>query len=175
MNELNIHSSRLRLVAFKEKHLSQNYVDWLNDRELMRFSEQRHLTHTLTTCQSYAALFEGSDNFFWAIEEKQKGIHIGNITAYIDQYNSLANVSLLIGNESFRGKGYGQEAWDTALDWLLNNLKIRKITAGTMEVNKPMLKIMRRSGMRPDGVFAKHYLYEGQPVNIKYMSKFSQK
>jgi [ribosomal protein S5]-alanine N-acetyltransferase len=40
-----IKTKRLLIVPFSEKHLQEKYVGWLNDKELMRYSEQRHKKH----------------------------------------------------------------------------------------------------------------------------------
>mgnify|MGYP000334920421 CR=1 FL=1 len=175
MAETSINASRLRLTPFTDSHLTEIYIGWLNNKELMRYSEQRHIDHTVISCQRYLESFEGSDNYFWAIEEKMSNKHIGNITAYIDRNNNLANLSLLIGDDSAHGKGYGHEAWGAALKWLLNDFMVRKIIAGTMEENKAMLKIMQHSGMNIEGTFENHYLLNGTQVDIIFMSIFSSK
>jgi len=174
MNTSIIKTERVMLEPFSEKYLSEEYVAWLNDPELMKFSENRHRTHTIDSCRNYLESFENSPNFFWAITLRDSGEHIGNINAYIDTNNSVADVGLLIGEKSVQGKGYGLEAWMAVLDFLLKKQRIRKITAGTMSVNKGMLKIMQRSGMIEDGICKSQFLLNGKEIDAAHMAIFNK-
>ncbi len=170
-----IRTKRLLITPFREKHLTQCYVGWLNDPELMSFSEHRYKMHTLDSCRTYWKSFEGTSNFFWAIEEIEVGNgHIGNINAYIDKNNLLADVGILIGVKEVQNKGYGIEAWLGVCEFLFKKAGIRKITGGTMSLNVPMVKLMHRAGMVNDGVRKKHYLVEGKEVDILYMAFFKE-
>jgi RimJ/RimL family protein N-acetyltransferase len=57
-------------------------------------------------------------------------------------------------------------------DFLLRTAGLRKITAGTLSVNAPMLRLMDRVGMVPDGRRARHQLWEGQEVDIVHAALF---
>lgn len=168
-----IQTGRLMIVPFEETHISDRYLSWLNDAELMRFSRQRLMTHTVESCRIYRKSFEGTPNYFWAIEELKSGFgHIGNINAYIDSHNSIADIGIVIGEKTAAGGKYGTEAWIGVCDYLFKKQNIRKITAGTMALNKAMLGIMASSGMVDDGVRKKHFLYEGQAVDVVHKALF---
>ena len=158
----------IRIVEFNINHITKNYVDWLNDKEVVKFSEQRHKLHSLETCLDYYNSQKLTDNLFLAIEFVQKNSveHLGNIIVYIDKYNQTADVSIMIGNKQFWGKGYGFIAWDGILTYLKDSPQIRLITAGTMELNIPMLSLMRRSGMKIDAVIKNRFLFDSQCVGL---------
>lgn len=169
-----IQTKRLLLSQFSEKHLTEQYVSWLNDSKLMRYSEQRYRLHTLETCRRYWQSFTGSPNFFWAIEETESGFgHIGNINAYIDTHNGLADLGIVIGNK--QGQGYGLEAWQAVCDFLFQKRGIRKISAGALAVNKPMLHLMQQAGMINDGIRKSHFIFEDTPVDVIHMAVFKEK
>jgi RimJ/RimL family protein N-acetyltransferase len=168
-----IRTKRLLILPFNENHLHQKYVGWLNDPELMRYSEQRHKTHDLENCRTYWKSFEGTPNYFWAIEELKFGLgHIGNITAYVDEKNLLADVGILIGERKAHNKHYGLEAWLGVCNYLFESVNIRKLTAGTLSLNEPMLKIMKRAHMIEDGIRKKHFLVDNQEVDIIHKAIF---
>jgi RimJ/RimL family protein N-acetyltransferase len=170
---LTIRTKRLLITTFNERHLTERYVAWMNDRELMRYSEQRHTKHTLESCHNYWQSFQGTPNYFWAIEETKTDMaHIGNASVYVDTNNSLADLSILIGEKALQNKRYGFEAWLGLCDFLLKEVSLRKLVAGTMAVNLPMVKLMHRVGMIEDGVRRRHYICEGQEVDIIYMALF---
>jgi len=174
-NSFEIRTKRLLIIPFSEKHLHERYVGWLNDAELMRYSEQRHKKHNLEECRIYWKSFEGTPNYFWAIEEVDVGYgHIGNITAFVNEKNLIADVGIMIGAREAQNKHYGIEAWMGVCNYLFNNLPIRKLTAGTLSMNEPMLKIMNQAGMIEDGIRKKHFLVEGQEVDIIHKALFRE-
>ncbi len=149
----------LRLVPFAERHLTERYVSWLNDPVVTRYSEQRHRRHTLASCRAYWESIAAPDRF-WAIE--LDGRHIGNITATVDARNGVADLAILIGERDAQGHGHGLTAWVQAI----RESGARKITAGTMATNVPMLRLFEKSGMQIAGRRARHYLWEGQEVDM---------
>jgi len=168
-----IETTRLKIVPFSEEHLTQRYVGWLNDPEVVRYSEQRYRVHTLESCEEYMRSFDHTPNFFWALIARDVDLgHIGNINAYVDVSNNVADVGILIGEKQAWKRGFGLEAWTAVCDYLLHVANLRKITAGTLAVNSGMLQIMRRAGMIEDGRRIGHCLYEGREVDVIHMALF---
>jgi len=168
-------SERLCIVTFGERHLSEGYLGWLNDQNLMRYSEQRHKVHTLASCRAYWHSFCETPHYLWAIEEVAEGLgHIGNMNAYLDPPNGLADLGIVIGERRGHGRGFGHEAWRTVMAFLFEQVKVRKITAGAMALNTPMLRIMERTGMVADGVRKRHYLVDSQETDVIQMALFRE-
>ncbi|HXC40619.1 MAG TPA: GNAT family N-acetyltransferase [Burkholderiales bacterium] len=170
-----IETPRLRIEPFRQEHLTARYVAWLNDPEVVRFSEQRHRAHTLESCREYWQSFAGTPHFFWAMVAKEASLgHIGNMNAYVDAPNGVADVGILIGERTSWGRGYGLEAWTAVCRFLLGS-GLRKITAGTLATNTGMLTIMDRAGMVEDGRRALQCLWEGSPVDICHRALFADR
>jgi RimJ/RimL family protein N-acetyltransferase len=170
-----IRTARLVITPFSERHLTARYVAWLNDRDLMRYSEQRHKTHTLESCRSYWRSFADTPHYFWALEETANGLgHVGNMNAYVDQHNGLADLGILIGAPHAKGQGYGQEAWAGVCNFLFQEVGLRKITAGVLAVNRSMLTLARRVGMVEDGIRRRHYLCDGVAVDVIHLALFRE-
>jgi [ribosomal protein S5]-alanine N-acetyltransferase len=166
-------AERLTLQPFDDEFLTLRYVGWLNDPETVRYSEQRHRAHTLESCRAYAQRFSDSPNFFWAVVTNDPvPRHIGNLTATLDLHNRVAELAILIGDAKMRGHGYGHEAWRRACRFLLNEAGMRKVAAGTMSINEPMLKIMRTTGMVEEGRRKRQFLVDGQEVDAVLMALF---
>ena len=43
---------------------------------------------------------------------------IGTMTAYISVHHGTVDVGIMIGAKSVWGEGYGQDAWNTFVNWL---------------------------------------------------------
>ena len=170
-----IKTERLLLEPFSEKYLTQKYVDWLNDPEVVRFSEQRHRKHTFDSCKEYIDSFKGTANYIWAISVNDDDIgHIGNISIYVNTCDNTADIGILIGEKKLWGKGYGKEAWSAVCSHLINERGIRKITAGALATNIGMLRIMKKAGMIEDGRCIRHSLWEDQEVDVIHMAIFRE-
>lgn len=169
-------TNRLLIEPFQEKYLTERYVSWLNDPEVVRFSENRHRTFTLESCRAYLASFENSPHYFWAIIAKDERLgHVGNINAYVDPPNLVADIGILIGERAVWGGGIGTEAWIAVCRYLLDEVGMRKVTAGAMATNTGMLHIMKKAGMVEDGVRKRHFLADGREVDLIYAALYREK
>ena len=137
-------------------------VRWLNDPDVVKYSEQRHFRHTAGTQLDYLNKFPAIGHYR---EIYYGGKFIGTMAAYVDRENSVADLGILIGDKEYWGKGLGTEAWQAFCDYLINN-GIRKIEAGMMGCNFGMVKICRKTHMEEEGRRWSHFLvdFHGQPV-----------
>lgn len=157
--------------------VTEQHVAWLNDPAVVRFSEQRHKTHTLESQHQYLNEFPVGSHIWLVVakpppeadDEGVSGIpprHIGTITAYIDPHNRVANMGIMIGEKSLWGQGYGSEAWDAVIDWLFAYDKIRKIECGCMHKNFSMRQLAEKAGMHQEGGRNEHFWHEGAPAHL---------
>lgn len=169
MDALPLQGSRVLVRPFSDRDLSEAYVSWLNDPEIVRYSNQRFLTHDINSVSNYFKSFSGSPNAFLAIEDAQSRQHVGTMTVYVQPYHHTADVGILLGK---RGKGYGTEAWCLIIDWLLNTCRVRKVTAGTLACNLGMVRLMEQAGMQHEATRTGQELVDGEPQDIVYFAKF---
>lgn len=92
--------------------------------------------------------------------------HIGNLTAYRDHANEVADLAIMIGDRSQQGKGLGREAWCAVVDHLIGTMDIRRVQAGTMSENKPMRALFHASNMLEEACCPRRFLLDGQPVDL---------
>lgn len=129
----------------------ETQVRWLNDPEVVKFSEQRHRKHTIETQFDYIAGFVPPNRL---CEIHADGLLAGTLSVYIDQRNSVADIGILIGPK-FWGMGIGGHAWKLAMAALFNE-GIQKIEAGCMSTNLGMRKILNKT-MRYEGERLLHF------------------
>ncbi len=165
-------NENIRVIDFTSEHITKDYISWLNDKEVVKYSEQRHVSHNFDTVTKYFYEKQNSNDYFLAIEIFNKEwTHIGNIGVSVDKSNNIADISILIGNKNFWGKGIALIAWKLVLDYLLENIKFRLVTAGTMEINEPMLKIINRSEMKIDATLPARFNFNGNYISMVLASK----
>lgn len=167
-------SEHLRITQFTEDDITAEYIGWLNDIEVMRFSNQRFHKHDLESCTNYLRSFDGSANLFLVIRLRQDDIAIGTMTVYRNMHHATADVGIMIGSPSGRGRSLGVEAWRSMIDWLLTDGRTRKVTAGTLACNQPMIRLAEQSGMALEGVRKSQEIVDGQPEDILLFGKFAE-
>ena len=169
----NAEGPRISIVPFAAEHLTPRYVGWLNDPIVTQYSELRHRTHTLESCRAYWDESKNRGNFFGAVHLKSTQLHIANISANSDLANLVVDLAILLGDKEHWGQGYGSEAWIVLLNFIIREKLARKITGGTMATNVRMLRIFKKAGMQKDGQRTRHFVFEGNEVDILYYAKFA--
>lgn len=172
LNNQVISGKSILLRTFQPSDITSEYLSWLNDPEVVRYSNQRFVNHTKESSRKYLRSFQNSDNLFLAICLHENGQVIGTINSYISYHHSVADMGILIGNRSFWGNGLGTIAWELMMNFLHNDFGIRKVTGGTLSCNIGMIKIMESNGMHQDGVRRNHELVDGKEYDIFHYAKF---
>lgn len=161
----------VKLQRFSVDNITDEYISWLNNPDVVRYSNQRFHQHNQETCLAYFNSFVNSDHIFMAIYRDLK--FIGTMTAYISKIHQTADMGIMVGDRQYWGKGVGKDAWTTLMQGLFEQSQLRKITGGTLRCNKAMVNIMVSSGMQPDGIRIDQELVDGNPVDILHFAKFS--
>ena len=170
---MNILGKKTFLRPFEVRDITEEYISWLNNPEVTRFSNQRFKIHNRESSELYLNSFKGTDNLFFLILDLESKKAIGTLTCYISLNHQSVDIGILIGEIDTWGKGFGQDAWDAIMNWLLNKKGFRKITAGTLSVNKGMVKLMERSGMEFEARRKKQEILEGEFIDLVYYAKFN--
>lgn len=153
MTTPSLRSRRLILYPYTPVLVADEHVRWLNDPELMQFSEQRHYRHTLRSQISYAGR-DSPDRHLWLI--RCGTTDIGTISAYVDDNNKNANLGILIGKKEYQGQGFAAEAWCTVIDWLFSE-GYHKVECGCREDNEPMKRLAMTTGFELEAQISQHF------------------
>jgi RimJ/RimL family protein N-acetyltransferase len=160
----------LYIGAYHRGYHPEMHIKWLNDKELMKYSEQRHHAHTLASQRKYLASFDHVGSFLWEIIPHEMRLPIGTITAFCDWRNGIADLGIVVG--TFQGRGYGTEAWQAITHWLFKK-GIRKIEAGCMASNAPMIKLFGKVGMVIEARRRAHFLLDSKPEDLIMAARFA--
>jgi ribosomal-protein-alanine N-acetyltransferase len=96
-----IQNQRVNIIPFRRRFIESKYINWLNDPDVTRFSNQRVYVQMKTSCLDYLDSYRNSENMLWAIVETHEGHgHIGNINAIIDRTSPITDIGIVIGEKS---------------------------------------------------------------------------
>ncbi len=163
---------KVLLRPFEPEDVTVEYVAWLNDPEVVRFSNQRFQRHDPESCAAYLATFARTENLFLAIVDRDDGRTIGTMTAYRNSRHGTVDVGIMVGDRRVWGNGFGLDAWMTLAVWLLGPGALRKLTCGTLACNSAMRSIAERSGMRLEATRHAQEIVAGEPQDVLYYARF---
>jgi RimJ/RimL family protein N-acetyltransferase len=170
MDNIDLESERLVYKRLSIKHLSKEYVAWMNDPKVNVYLESRG-NYTLEMIKSYIEQQYQNEIYFWGIHLKDSNKHIGNIK--IDPINKSENsgeYGILMGDHTNWGKGYAKEASIKIIKYCFNTLKLSKITLGVVEDNIAAVKLYEKIGFDIDSVKESVGTYNGKLSNSLRMS-----
>ena len=165
----------IKLKKFTKKNITKQYISWLNNKDLMKFSRHKTVLFDHKLCENFYNEMKSKNNLFYAIYKNTK--HIGNIIAYLNLKNSSANLSIMVSV-----KGTGFEAWNKALELLLQK-GVKKVYAGTNLNNLKMINICLKSKMVMfSKTSTKFFFYKNlirsvnaEPKNPIFINKYKKK
>ena len=164
-----MNSESVQLLPMYSSDITEAYLSWLNDKELMKFSNQRHLNHTRASSESYLNSFDQNSSFIFKIVAETE--MIGTLSISLDKHNLVGVMGILIGRQ-YCGLGLGGKAWNKAIEISFGELGLRKIKAGAAAYNLPMKRIFEKSNMSFEANLSSDLLIEGMPQDLHIFSKF---
>ena len=105
---------------------------------------------TINQLKYYLRKAEESQNVFIYKIVSEENKMIGTIELKIsDEGRTIGRIcSVLIGDETYRGKGIGKEAIFKILKIGFENLRLNKITLGVFDFNKSAIKCYEKAGFK---------------------------
>ncbi len=139
--------------------ISQTYLNWLNDKTYLRYSNQRFLSHNYTSAVEYVSSFDQQSSILMKIEFNKT--FAGTLALNCDPHNGVGVMGILIGKE-FSSKGIGKEAWSQGIKFGFSHKNLRKVKAGTAKSNLAMQSIFLESGMKQEAILREDLLIDGK-------------
>lgn len=141
---ISLETKRLSLKPLSLVHLSNEYVKWMNDSEVIKHLESGG-DYSIEKLEEFLKDVESKDILFWAIHIKNSNKHIGNIK--IDPVDSKINsgeYGIMMGDKSEWGKGFAYEASQSVINYCFNTLGLKQITLGVKNENIGAIKLYKK-------------------------------
>ena len=123
---------KIFLKELTRKDVTKNYVEWMNDYEVVEYTEQKYKKHTTKNVTKFVINKQKSKNeFLYGIYLKnKKKKHIGNIKlGPINFIHRYGEISYFIGDKSYWGKNYATKAISEIIKIAKNEFKLKKTTS----------------------------------------------
>ena len=110
----------------------------------------------------FQEIVNAKDEFSFAIENK-KGLYLGDChTMGLNWKNRTTYIAIYIGHPDYRNKGYGTEALKLFLNFLFNELDLRKVKLNVFSFNKRAIRCYEKCGFKLDGLNRKELYRNGK-------------
>lgn len=151
--------------------LGPQYVSWLNDPDVNRFIESRHITTTEDMLRAFITKVTATKNdYLCAICIEDGARHIGNVRlGPVREEHRLAEISFYIGDPTALGKGYGSETVGLISGFGFNELGLNKLMGRIYAANEASIRAFQSAGWKQEARLEDHYLFEGQPMDLIFV------
>ncbi|MFA6260118.1 MAG: GNAT family N-acetyltransferase [Bacteroidia bacterium] len=166
-----VESTSIYLREVRESDVNDHYYNWLNDPEINQFLETRYVPRSLENIRAFVKSMDGnSHEVFLAICDKATDKHIGNIKlGPINWIHRYADISLLVGDKSYWGKGIATEAIRLVTEFAFYRLNLHKVKAGCYAENVGSKKAFEKVGFVLEGVMKKQWILNGEFQDQLYL------
>jgi len=151
------------LRPLQESDIEGTYNNWLNDKETCEGNAHHTYPYTREDTLKYIRYaLTTKTELILAIVDKKSNRHIGNIALQnITSIHRNAELSILIGEKDFWGKGCGKEACQLIIQHGFSALNLHRIFVETIHTNIGMQKLAESLGMQKEGRRRKSFFKDG--------------
>ena len=149
-------------------------VKWLNDPTV-----NKYIGDTIGQCTTLKKQEKWFDDYkkvkgkkFFTIYDNDKPIGWMGLSN-INKTNKNADIFLAIGEDEYRGKGYGKIALLWLIDYAFKKLNLHKINLGVIENNIFAIKLYKSVGFEVEGKMKDEVWHDGIYYNFLSMALFN--
>ena len=160
--------NRLEIKPLDGNTISKEYLTWMNDPEVLKFTESRWSIYNKNDLKQFVNnMNSSSNNYLFGIYVIETNKHIGNIKiGNIDSHHKFADLGIIIGVKEEWGKGYATESISLAIKYAFNDLKLHKLVAGSYANNFGSIKALKKVGFKECGTLRDHCVYDETRVDV---------
>lgn len=154
------------LRVLNERDVSENYVSWLNNYEISKYTQQKFIKHNLNNVEEFVKQKrESSIDLLFGIF--YDNIHIGNIKlGPISWEHKSAEISYFIGDKNFWGKGIASKVVKKVVEYGIKDLSLEKINSAYLEVNIVSARVLEKCGFLIEGERISEVIFENKRINL---------
>ena len=155
------------LKELKISDVTKKYVDWMNDYEVHKYTEQKSILHTFDSICAFVNQIDKSKNeILFGIFLDKTDEHIGNIKlGPMDLNHKNSDISYFIGNKKMWGKGYTTLAIKEIIK-IAKKMNLEKLQASFYEINNGSKKVLIKNGFKLEGKLKSQILYNNTRYGV---------
>jgi RimJ/RimL family protein N-acetyltransferase len=166
-------SARVQLVPLADRHLDATF-QWVNDPAMMRLLGRAARVEPDEHRRWFERLKQRTDCRYFSVETTDAGRHVGNIWLWdINTADAKAEVRILFGDESARGRGYGSEAICLLADLAFDTMSLRRLYAYVFSINQRAKRAFEKAGFRSEGTLRQDRRVADEYVDVYLLGQLA--
>jgi RimJ/RimL family protein N-acetyltransferase len=144
------------------------WYNWFNDADVVKLMDQRRWPNTKEKQKQYLERMSvSSSDMQLAIIYKSNDTLIGTVGLHgIDAINRNADISVIIGDKKYWGKGLAKEAVGLLIHHAFAMLNLHKLTAGFVSGNTSSEKLFKSFGFKKEALLREQVYLDGKYHDI---------
>lgn len=171
------YGEKVCLRAYREEDIPKA-TSFVNDEELKKLLVTNiPFPMTLWEEEEWVKSQKSSQNgsYNFAIEDIETKKYIGGCGIQeVNWLSRVATVGIMIGDKEYWGKGYGTDAMKVLMNFIFNNMNIRKIRLSTFSFNMRARKSYEKCGFEVEGILKDEIFKDGKYYDEIIMSAFNK-
>ena len=150
---------------------AEKWAEWFNDLAVtLPLGDEAYTPSTLVSeREAIEGIIKNKAHIF-SIVEIEQDVSLGRCLLFnVDHVNRSAMLGVLIGEKTYWGKGYGQEAIKLLLDYGFNLLNLHSIMLGVFSFNKRAIRSYQKVGFKEIGKRRQARIIGGQKFDVILM------
>ncbi len=169
-------ADKIYLKVLSEEDVGDAYVSWMNDYEIVKYTESRFFQHTMESIKQFVINSTNTNNILFGIFINDKKTHIGNIKlGSINWIHRYADVGIIIGDKNYWGQGIATSAIKIVTDYAFNHLNLHKLVAGAYQYNLGSINAFKKNGFESVYIDKERYFFEGKYIDGVHMEKINDR
>lgn len=169
--EVRLTTERLDIRTLRPSHISDKYVNGLNDGEVNKFLVgPRQRKQTRKTVRDFVeSNLNSASGVLFGLFHRATGDLIGTLRVHnISFFHYSCDLGICLFDKSYWGQGYGQEALNRAVRFVFKELKMHYIEAGIYQGNGASVQLFKKCGFRKMAAYKDKYRYDAsfRPVLV---------
>jgi len=155
--------------------VTDEYITWMNDYEIVKYTESRFINHTRDTTEEFVRNANNPTTYTFAIIAKDKNKHIGNIKlGEINRHHKYGDVGLIIGVKEYFGRGIATECIELVTAFAFKDLSLHKVWCGIYSLNTGSIKAFQKAGWDIYATEPEKCFFEDKYIDCVYMHKLNE-
>lgn len=162
------------LVPLGHQHLAQTRA-WANDPALMRLMDRNRIVSETDHKAWFGSLASREDCAYFAIEEGEQRRHVGNVWLWaIDSRHRKAELRIVVGEPTARGRGVGRTAIDALCRDALERLDLHRVYAYVLAINPGAKRAFEQADFVVEGLLKDDRWGDGAFVDVWLLARVAR-
>ena len=157
------------LKILTKDDITSDYINWMNDYDIVKYTNQKNIKHTFKNVTNFVEnKYYSNNDYLFGIFNNINGnkLHIGNIKiGPIDFINNVSDISYIIGNKNYWGKGIMTKVIKEIIKFSFNVIKLDRLKASTYKNNIGSIKALNNNNFIENERIISELIFEGKKTD----------